>query len=106
MRAGLLLLLQIRELGRGCFGSVWLAKWKGVEVALKEQLAAIGDAASDDCFNEAERLASLRHPCVTAFYGVVLGGGGLGMVLEYVKMGSLSCGLRKLKEQVCEQGRR
>jgi hypothetical protein len=34
----LLLLLQVKELGRGCFGSVWLAKWRGVEVALKELL--------------------------------------------------------------------
>jgi hypothetical protein len=31
-------LLQVKELGRGCFGSVWLAKWRGVEVALKEAL--------------------------------------------------------------------
>lgn len=29
---------QVKELGRGCFGSVWLAKWRGVEVALKELL--------------------------------------------------------------------
>jgi predicted Ser/Thr protein kinase len=30
--------LQVKELGRGCFGSVWLSKWRGVEVALKELL--------------------------------------------------------------------
>jgi hypothetical protein len=24
--------LQVRELGRGCFGAVWLARWNGVQV--------------------------------------------------------------------------
>lgn len=33
-----MLIPQVKELGRGCFGSVWLAKWRGVEVALKELL--------------------------------------------------------------------
>lgn len=27
---------QVRQLGRGQFGSVWLARWRGVDVALKE----------------------------------------------------------------------
>ena len=27
---------QVKELGRGQFGSVWLARWLGVEVAVKE----------------------------------------------------------------------
>jgi hypothetical protein len=33
---------QVKELGRGCFGSVWLAKWRGVEIALKEMLHQVG----------------------------------------------------------------
>ena len=32
---------QVRELGRGQFGSVWLARWCGVEVALKELHEAV-----------------------------------------------------------------
>lgn len=35
---------QVKELGRGCFGSVWLAKWRGVEVALKEMLHQVRHA--------------------------------------------------------------
>jgi hypothetical protein len=38
---------QVKELGRGCFGSVWLAKWRGVEVALKEMLHQVGALGRD-----------------------------------------------------------
>lgn len=40
-------LMQERELGRGCHGKVWLAKWRGVDVALKELLSG-GVASPDD----------------------------------------------------------
>lgn len=92
---------QVKELGRGCFGSVWLAKWRGVEVALKEVLnPSATDTAALDIFNEAERLASLRHPCVMAFYGVVTSPGNCATVAEYICHGSLRGGLQKVKRKV------
>lgn len=92
---------QIRELGRGCFGSVWLSKWRGVEVALKEVLnPSATDTAAVDVFNEAEKLASLQHPCVMAFYGVVNSPGNCATVAEYICHGSLRSGLAKIKRKV------
>jgi hypothetical protein len=39
---------QVKELGRGCFGSVWLAKWRGVEVAIKEMLQSGHDTSPEE----------------------------------------------------------
>ena len=63
---------KVHELGRGQFGRVWLAHWKGVEVAIKE-LHRGGDArARADMLREAQTLAGLRHPCVIALFGILL----------------------------------
>lgn len=92
---------QVKELGRGCFGSVWLSKWRGVEVALKEVLnPSATDTAAMDVFAEAEKLASLQHPCVMAFYGVVTSPGNCATVAEYICHGSLRSGLTKVKRKV------
>ena len=62
----------MHELGRGQFGRVWLAHWKGVEVAVKE-LHRGGDArACAEMLREAQTLAGLRHPCVIALFGILL----------------------------------
>lgn len=63
---------QVQELGRGQFGSVWLARWHGVTVAVKELHAAANARSSREMIGEAQTLASLRHPCVIAFYGIVI----------------------------------
>lgn len=100
-------LVKVRELGRGCFGSVWLARWRGVEVALKELLdQGATDCAPAEVFSEAERLASLRHPCVIAFYGIVAVPGCYATVVEYMRMGSLKSGLTRLRKQGVEVSRR
>ena len=51
---------------------MWLAHWKGVEVAVKE-LHRSGDArARAEMLQEAQTLAGLRHPCVVALFGILL----------------------------------
>lgn len=95
-----IVVFQVKELGRGCFGSVWLAKWRGVEVALKELLNNGHDTNPVEVFNEAEKLASLRHPCVMGFYGIVTAPGSHATVAEYICHGSLRSGLQKIKKKV------
>ncbi len=64
--------MQVHELGRGQFGRVWLARWRGVEVAVKEPRRSACARARQETLAEAAMLASLRHPCVTALFGILL----------------------------------
>ena len=61
----------MHELGRGQFGRVWLARWRGVEVAVKEPRRSGCARARRETLAEAAMLASLRHPCVTALFGIL-----------------------------------
>ncbi|BDA48239.1 probable serine/threonine-protein kinase kinX [Coccomyxa sp. Obi] len=88
--------VEVAELGRGQFGSVWLARWHGVEVALKELHGANSPRSREEMLGEACTLASLRHPCVIAIYGVIIGQGSPASVLEYVEGSSLRSGLQRL----------
>ncbi|KAI8469821.1 MAG: kinase-like domain-containing protein [Monoraphidium minutum] len=92
-------LIKVKELGRGCFGSVWLARWRGVEVALKEMLHQGHDTNPAEVFSEAEKLASLRHPCVMAFYGIVTSPDAYATMSEYICHGSLRGGLTKIRKK-------
>lgn len=78
---------QVHELGRGQFGRVWLAHWKGVEVAVKE-LHRGGDAtARAEMLREAQTLAGLRHPCVIALFGILLDESSVGpMQVDLLKL--------------------
>jgi serine/threonine protein kinase len=61
------------------------------------------DSNPIEVFNEAEKLASLRHPCVMAFYGIVTNPGSCATVAEYICHGSLRSGLQKIKKKVRQQ---
>lgn len=63
--------MQVHELGRGQFGRVWLARWRGVEVAVKEPRRGACVRARREALAEAAMLAALRHPCVTTLFGVL-----------------------------------
>ncbi|DBA94196.1 hypothetical protein WJX77_007431 [Trebouxia sp. C0004] len=99
-------LTKIKELGRGQFGSVWLCRWLGVEVAVKELHATNSVQSNAEMFGEAETLNSLRHPCIIAFYGVVVNQESPASVLEYVRGSSLRSGLQKLKQYRIPNDRR
>ena len=49
-----------------------MCRWLGVEVAVKELHATNSVQSNAEMFGEAETLNSLRHPCIIAFYGVVV----------------------------------
>jgi serine/threonine protein kinase len=91
--------IKVKELGRGQFGSVWLGRWLGIQVAMKELHSSDG-RSRQDLMGEAEMLASLRHPCVVAFYGVVAAEPLLPplTVTEFMCDGSLRGALIRLRQ--------
>ncbi|KAG2604588.1 hypothetical protein PVAP13_4NG102920 [Panicum virgatum] len=105
---------ELRELGSGTFGTVYHGKWRGTDVAIKRinDRCFAGKASEQermrtDFWNEADKLASLHHPNVVAFYGVVLDGpgGSVATVTEYMANGSLRQALQR-HEKIFDRRRR
>jgi len=105
---------ELRELGSGTFGTVYHGKWRGSDVAIKRisDRCFAGKASEEqrmktDFWNEACNLASLHHPNVVAFYGVVLDGpgGSVATVTEYMANGSLRQALQR-HEKIFDRRRR
>ncbi|RCV20381.1 hypothetical protein SETIT_4G051800v2 [Setaria italica] len=105
---------ELRELGSGTFGTVYHGKWRGSDVAIKRinDRCFAGKASEQermrtDFWNEAGKLASLHHPNVVAFYGVVLDGpgGSVATVTEYMANGSLRQALQR-HEKIFDRRRR
>ncbi|KAK3269876.1 hypothetical protein CYMTET_21698, partial [Cymbomonas tetramitiformis] len=102
---------KVRELGRGTYATVWLGKWRGAPVAIKEMHSSNfegeqGEQQLADFYREQCVLASMAHPNVVGFYGVVEGEKGLSTVTEYVKGGSLKSCLSKLKKRCVDNAAR
>ena len=51
---------------------------------------------------QAQRLASLRHPCIITLYGIIDEAGSCAMAVEFMRMGSLRSGMKLLQAQVRE----
>ncbi|GMH40847.1 hypothetical protein BSKO_08751 [Bryopsis sp. KO-2023] len=88
-----------RELGRGASGCVYLCRWRGAEVAVKEWFGLSNDRNRTDMLQEAEMLGFLRHPCVISIYGHSTMGGSPATVAEFVLHGALGSALKKLREE-------
>ncbi|CAN6190469.1 unnamed protein product [Urochloa humidicola] len=106
---------ELRELGSGTFGTVYHGKWRGSDVAIKRinDRCFAGKASEQermrtDFWNEAGKLASLHHPNVVAFYGVVLDGpgGSVATVTEYMANGSLQQALQRHENRIFDRRRR
>ena len=69
-------------LGRGGQGSVYSGHWLGTPVALK---VVEDESKRGQLQKEAALLASLRHPCICAFYGTSQVNGCLVSVLELLE---------------------
>uniref|UniRef100_A0A5B7BJ31 Protein kinase domain-containing protein n=1 Tax=Davidia involucrata TaxID=16924 RepID=A0A5B7BJ31_DAVIN len=89
---------ELQELGSGTFGTVYHAKWRGTDVAIKRiKKSCFAGRSSEqerltkDFWREAQILSKLHHPNVVAFYGVVPDGPGgtMATVTEYMVNGSL-----------------
>eukprot|EP00210_Caulerpa_lentillifera_P001163 g1119.t1 len=92
-------LVEVKLLGTGASGRVYLSTWMGSEVAVKEFYDS-NPVESERCYNqEAENLNFLKHPCVVSMYGVTTFHRNPAIVLEYIIGGSLKAQLRGLRQQ-------
>ena len=74
------------ELGRGAFGSVRLAEYRSLKVAVK----SLTKEAFSEMMREASLLARVSsHPNITRFFGVCSEDGHECIVIEYAPSGSL-----------------
>ena len=81
----------VGELGRGAFGVVASAMWRGVPVAVKTVSQGALDIASIDLKKEIEILQYIRHPNIVLFFGTgTTPAGSPFLVMEMVKHGTLS----------------
>jgi hypothetical protein len=77
-------------LGKGSQGEVFLADWRGIQVAVKKvDTSIVPPAIIDEFCAEADIMRRLRHPCLTLFMGVSLEQPYLCIVTELVNRGSL-----------------
>lgn len=88
-----------KVLGKGSFGCVQLATWRGSSVAVKTLYGNVG--ASDDFVHELGMLCRLHHPNIVQLLGYCSSGSGpmaqQCLVTEYLPGGSLSQYLTDLK---------
>lgn len=90
---------KIKFLGRGNFGEVWLAKYRGLDVAVKTSLAS---TSRKEIVEEADVMHSLYHLRLVRFIGVCCEPltAPLMLLTEYMKNGSLEGYLRQNKGQI------
>ncbi|XVE84781.1 hypothetical protein DITRI_Ditri17bG0039900 [Diplodiscus trichospermus] len=105
---------ELQELGSGTFGTVYYAKWRGTDVAMKriKESCFLGRSSererlTNEFWREAQILSKLHHPNVVAFYGVVTDGPGgtMATVTEYMVNGSLRNALLK-KDRALDRHRK
>ena len=83
------------ELGRGSFGTVYRAHWRGIEVAVKtlhgleDEGGGSGSSALDEFMKELDTMARLRHPSIIMLLAAVLEPKRMCMVLELGSRGDL-----------------
>jgi tRNA A-37 threonylcarbamoyl transferase component Bud32 len=79
-----------QPVGQGSYGWVYKARWRGVEVAVKQLARQRFDEESRLRFREESvLLAQLRHPHVVLFIGVCLRAPNVCIVTEWMQRGSL-----------------
>jgi tRNA A-37 threonylcarbamoyl transferase component Bud32 len=85
------------ELGKGGFGIVYRATWRGMPVAVKEMNSTLWDIQDtrDDILREVDLMSRLRSPFIICFHGVVISPAHKAIVMELSPMGSLLSILRK-----------
>lgn len=86
------------ELGRGGFGVVREALWQGTQVAVKQLIGQLTPDLIEEFKREIDVHARLRHPNITALYGICIEATRYAMVMEFMASGSLYDVLRNPAE--------
>ncbi|KAI8846696.1 kinase-like domain-containing protein [Chytridium lagenaria] len=77
-------------IGSGAVGVVYKARYANETVVVKRlKLTALSDSSKSEFLQEAKTLASLNHPRIVRFLGVILDDSQYSIVLEYLPLGSL-----------------
>ena len=83
----------VRRIGKGSFGEVWLANWRGTSVAVKKLPASfLNDPESVEEFKrEGRLLRRLRHPNIVMFLGATSWAQkrDVLLIVEYMRRGSM-----------------
>lgn len=78
-------------IGKGSFGEIVKAQWRGTPVAVKRILPSLSDdrLVIQDFRHEVELLVKLRHPNIVQFLGAVTEKKPLMLITEYLRGGDL-----------------
>eukprot|EP00252_Welwitschia_mirabilis_P011049 TRINITY_DN2486_c0_g1_i10.p1 TRINITY_DN2486_c0_g1~~TRINITY_DN2486_c0_g1_i10.p1 ORF type:complete len:414 (-),score=77.09 TRINITY_DN2486_c0_g1_i10:208-1449(-) len=83
-------------IGKGAFGEIWKATWRGTPVAVKRITPSLSKDKSviKDFIHEVNLLVTLRHPNIIQFLGAVTKQQPLMLVTEYLSGGDLHQSLK------------
>mmetsp|Transcript_14493 Transcript_14493/g.21134 ORF Transcript_14493/g.21134 Transcript_14493/m.21134 type:complete len:687 (+) Transcript_14493:915-2975(+) len=76
-------------IGRGGYGTVFLGKWRGTQVAVKRMRLDRNKDRYEEFIKECQAMISVRHPNIVLFMGACTKQPNLCLVLEYCGHGSL-----------------
>ncbi|KAH3767007.1 serine/threonine protein kinase [Pelomyxa schiedti] len=79
-------------IGKGNFGEVWYAKWRGQRVAVKRLLNQKEGDSEGERYNQLKEIAlmsELRHPNIVLFMGACLKAPDMCIITEFMELGSL-----------------
>lgn len=76
-------------IGRGGYGTVYKAKWRGSHVAVKKMKLEGNNDRFSEFLQECQTMMSVRHPNIVLFMGACTVKPNLAIILEYCGNGSL-----------------
>ncbi|EDR24116.1 serine-threonine protein kinase, putative [Entamoeba dispar SAW760] len=77
-------------IGRGSFGDVWSASWKGQEIAVKLiPIERVEKKNIEEVTKEVKLMKSLRHPCVLQFFGSGMDNNFMLIAMELMQNGTV-----------------
>ena len=77
------------QIGEGSCGTVFLARWRGLECAAKVLPAIPSETAKADMINEISTISHLRHPNLVLFLGACTVKEPLLILSEYMAGGAV-----------------